>query len=341
MLGSYKIKIFVLIILILFFIYVFFFSINNNILVETDQRIFDSLENMWNEDGFWGKAKQNMDNRCNEAIVFYNYYGKKYGKNFGDKLEKSIIFSLYNLRGPGGGFLQENRESYMRTAMYIIGVSEVLREHDLNEEDVILRELDSSIDYLINNMPHSQNISNQDIAVMVAFYELYLTTQKEEFLMLWEQMRDYLISVFIFEGDETGYWPEAPSSWSTRIHVPYLQTQIMLLGFYLNELNIEDKEMLTLFNFLVNKYTSFLNLDNLSLNVKESLGLYSVNTVPIEVPSVFWFSCNLSDRFCDIKKERKKEVIEKTYFELLNHKDSDILMCTDSFYRFGIITILD
>jgi hypothetical protein len=296
-------------------------------------------ETLYNPEGYWGKAGPERDVRYNEVILFYNFIKRHYGVNNDAKIMTSIDYSCAHLRSPQGAFLQEGQESYMRTAMYITAICEVLQEDSrlFADGDELLDTLRASAEWLFNAR-HDNFNGNQDLAAMLAFYEMALLTNGEDSWQYFGVLRARVRETFIFEEDGKGYLPEAPTSWDNRLNVPYLQVQAFILGFYLL-LNPSDGEMKNLFDALVGEYHSFLDEKDCTLNVEDSLGHYSEDEVPISVPSVLWLACKFTNKLCSTVNASGGRIVASSFQRLnaANTELKDILICTDAFWRYGII----
>jgi len=179
---------------------------------------------------------------------------------------------------------------------------------------------------------------------MVAFYELSRAFDQPEFSKYYNDVRKTLIEKFIFDGQDKGFWQEAPESWGKRmLNIPYLQVQASLLGYYLL-INNNDMQMKELFDKLISKLDSYFDHQTYMLNVVESNCFDGKNNqVPMVAPSVLWYGYLFAGRFGDLVIKDKMRTLQKGYFNYRNNviKDRNITLFTESFFRFGVIRILE
>jgi hypothetical protein len=289
----------------------------------------------WNSEGYWPRAKENMDNRYNEAILlsFVKWKHANWNTTFYRNLKKTIYYSIDYLQNEEGFFVQNNKSSHMRTSLFLKCLIKPLEEHpDLLKDEKILLGISRACKALEKPHPFAYN---QNIAAMSAFYSLYKVFGKKYYFEKYTFYRDLLLKEFIELDKEFGYWPEAPEDWKNRLNVPYLFVQSMMLQDYL--ISCEDMEMHDRHIKLNKLIYQNVNIGEVELNVENSIGNFAskgIKTVPVSVASFFWMQ-PINET---LDKSQKQEILRKCIenFRANVNKDN-VVLYTDLYYRFAMI----
>jgi len=294
--------------------------------------MYDELEQEWNNKGYWGEARIEKDNRYNEAIIFYAKMNSFYKINNIKKVKKAISYSFLNFQEDNGAFIQENKPSYVRTAMFLIGLAECYNVYKQLNYKKYLNEINKALKYLYNS-PRSYT-GNQGIAALTAFYLWSQILNKDSVIQYFIKQREFIINDFIQIDSTKGFWPEGPRHWS--INVPYAQIQSIFLGKYLL-LNPNDKKLLKLYKTQLNSFFYLYDLDSMNINVINSAGNFRKNgikTVKSSTPSVFFLKAFL---YNDTLTNSEKIIIKSYQHYKEKYAKRKYVLSTDAYYRFGII----
>lgn len=295
--------------------------------------LFHYLEGEWNEEGFWGKAKENLDNSYNEAISYYLFMDKAYNLNSFNKISKSINYSFKFLRAPSSGFYQNGKKgkaSFMRSAMYLNALAKVYEFYkiDINRYK---NEIETALKWM--NEYKRPYTGNQGIVAMHTYKLWSELLKSDEIELYYNNMRKWVISDFINVNDSVGFWPEGPRDW--KINVPYAQLQSIFLGQYL--LDYKDPVLLKLYEKQLNSFYYYYSYNPLKLNVTESSGPYKkkgIKALHVSTASVFY----LREYLLNNKVLKNNKLFNECYKNFLKKKiDYPTNLFTDGYCRFGII----
>lgn len=289
----------------------------------------------WKSEGYWPRAKEDLDNRYNEAILlsFMKWKGSNRDTTFYQNLKKTIYYSISHLQNNEGFFVQNNKSSHMRTSLFLKGIIKSLEEcPDLLNDKKILNGILSACSALEKPHPFA---FNQNIAAMSVYYSLYKILGQKYYFEMYTFYRQLLLKEFVELEKGLGYWPEAPVNWKNRLNIPYLFVQSMMLQDYL--IACDDEEMRIRHVKLNKLIYQNVNLDDVEINVENSIGNYAskgIKSVPISVASFFW----MQPIYQTLDKTQKQAILKKCIENFrANAKKDNVILYTDLYYRFAMI----
>lgn len=293
---------------------------------------FSKLDKTWNDQGYWGKALENTDNRFNEAILVYARLGDNPETDY-VKISKAIKFSFENLQDLNGGMLQLGRPVHVRTSLFLFGIANVMEKYPqiLEEDDVIKEGFEKAVHYLSRPHPFS---SNHNMAAMLAMRSLYRVTKQPRFFIMFKKYREIILETFIDVGPNEGYWPESEKKWSNRLSVPYLFVQSFFLMEYLS--NFNDVYLEKLYEKEINFIIRLVDFQEVNLNVEMSNGDFKkkgIKSVPISNYSFFG-----QKKIERITSKMERWNILQNVSKMFDRRCAEIpyLRNTDMYFRFGM-----
>jgi hypothetical protein len=318
----------------------------NDLIDRFNDEMLNDIEAYWQPAGYWSTAQQESDNQYQETILFYALMHRYYEKGSEARVISAMNFSLENLRSADGAFFQDGQVSFMRSAMFLGAAGEVLQTllTEPEQREVFLNAFEPSVRWLGSSelgVPLRGHFSgNQALGALLAFRSFHSLTGRDDYGAFWSETRQELIDRFIHEDSETGFWQEAPDSWGARrLNIPYLQVQAQLLGYYLLE-NPADTELLALFTKLANRIDEVLDVESLTLDVRESNSFDGVQTeVPLVAPAILWLGSFLCDCFPSFSAADEEDILGRGYLQYRQNvvKDLYVTLFTDAVYRVAII----
>ena len=329
---THNLKFFTL--LLLFFICAKGIS-QNRILTDFIDSQVSAIMSEWIQEGYWGDAKRNYDNRYNEAILLsiLQEKAKRNDEKFLRNLRKTFYYSIDNFQDINGFFLQEKRPSHVRTSLFLKCIAQAVKEYpNLSEDEKIMLSVKNICKAL--EVPHPFSF-NQNIAAMMALFSMYEVNQDKDIYNRYMMYRELLLKSFIKVDSKKGYWPEAPDTRKNRLNKPYLFVQSMMLQEYLNLKKdlLMEKAHRQLNSFIY----SNIDLDKVHINVENSLGNFkqrNIKSIPISVASFFWMEPACSS----LNENQRKRILKKCISNFEQKIESnDIVRYTDLYYRFAMI----
>ncbi|WP_420320948.1 hypothetical protein [Flagellimonas sp.] len=318
---------------ILFFIFLYTMSSAGQELELRQKEFYNNqfklIQKTWNDEGYWGEALKNLDNRYNEAILVYCKLDSCASSENAKKIKKAIRFSFQNLQDDTGGMLQNGKPVHVRTSLFLYGVINAISHHPkLLNNKKIHRGYQRAIKYLEKPHPFS---SNHNMAAMLVMRTLYQKTCENRFLELFDMYRGIVVNSFKQQDDKFGFWPESAKKWRHRLSIPYLFVQNFFLAEYFKY--YEDPNLLRLFKMQIAYLSTFVDFKRCQVDVTKSTGGFKkkgIEKVAISNYSFFTLSkseqSSLQTIFNRTSVEFKKKALQIPY---LNH--------TDLYFRFGLI----
>ncbi|NVJ60871.1 MAG: hypothetical protein HWE27_10800 [Gammaproteobacteria bacterium] len=305
------------------------------ILKESGAEVHKKADAAWNQIGGWGEFENDISYQ--EIISFYVHYDKHFNLETRTKIIVSILFSISNLQTAEGGYIQNGKPSYVRTSQYLTGLLLVI-ERDAsiyNKIPWLDESIKKSAYWLIANTKGWAG--NQTLSALITFSLLKDKYAETQFSEHYDFLRQYLFEDFEDRGDSEGFWPEAPKTWSNRLLTPYLQTQIMFAGYYL-ELN-SDPEFERYFLKLLKFFSNIANFDNLTLDVSSSYSYADGDEhfINLTAPVTLIYVCKYLDLYCEYAKSEStlRQHIQNFWGDA--ERNNYLTLYTDSYYRMYIM----
>lgn len=303
--------------------------------------LYNQIDSFWDGKEGWLGYKDNVDISHQEAIHYLSFIQEKYGVGDYEKIKKSIAYSISYLQSDSGAFYQESVESYVRTSLYVIGILKALKIYPKLELDVynLTEKVKLAASWLSSK--EKEWAGNHQIFALIAFTLLHEHYEDSIYLADIERVKYELINDFVHFDDSNGYWPEAPKNWPNRLLTPYLQTQIIGMGYYL-EIN-NDEELKSLFIKELRFFNDHFDKNTLTIDITDSYSYahqykpMSITSIPIGAPAVLAYSCKYTARYCNFITDSGE--LSELYGLMSDNfeKDGYLTLFTDSFYRFGVI----
>lgn len=303
--------------------------------------LYSKISHYWDSNSGWMDYHTNVDVSYQEVINYLSFVQAEFDVGDYDKIRKSINYSLSNLQSSSGAFYQNAGESYVRTSLYIISILNALESYPMLVSDVNNLTIRIKLAASWLSTQEKEWAGNHQIFTLIAFSLLYKKYGDSIYLTELYRIKSELVNDFVHIDNTNGYWPEAPNSWPNRLLTPYLQTQIIGMGYYLEITNDPElKELfikeLNFFNRHFDEYTLTFDItDSYSyINVYEPYGIDSIN---IGAPAVIAYSCKYTSSYCFLIQDPNK--LYELYLLMVDNfeRDGYSTLFTDSFYRFGAI----
>lgn len=314
----------------------------------TDQKnhqLYSMILSKWDFREGWAVGADASDVSAAEVIDFLAFYGEQYGVNSYQLVKQTIVDAFSDDRSAdSGAFLQRGEESYARTSFFLFKLSSAVSTYPELAHDLpwLKERTYESAHWLADQ--RKDWIGNQSIFALLAFKGLddaFDTLALQDYAA---SLRSEVLDAFVYEGSG-GYWPEAPSHWSNRLLVPYLQISLMGAGLY--HLKYRDPEMSSRLRALIRFLSEKVDENGWQLDVTESYDYHlryepqGIQDVPVVAPSIFWFSCLLERTYCEaISSETNISTMYRNMIENFENDSFETLM-TDSYIRWGVITSIE
>lgn len=313
-------------------------------LIQFEALIFDlsnSIDSFWDGKSGWMNYSSEDDVRYQESIRFLLYMDSKHGTDNKNKIIESIKYSLLNFQLDNGAFVIEGDPGYVRTSLYVVGM---LRAIDLYPDIVTeISNIENSIivaaDWIINT--EKEWGGNHQIFGMIAMEAMARRYKTDIYLEHKNRIKDNLLSDFVHVNENMGFFPEGPKEWDNRLLMPIVQTQIMAAG-YLNSLDNEP-EIQNLLVKTINLFDYYFSEATMSIDITDSYDYENrykpkgIESIPIEVPSVLFYSCKYLQRHCDLIDDEADIVYLFQNMQDNFVRDNYLTLFTDPYYRFAVM----
>jgi len=301
--------------------------------------LYNQIDSFWDGKEGWLEYKYNISPQ--QTIHYLSFIQEEYGVGDYEKIRKSIVYSISYLQSDSGAFYQESVESYVRTSLYVTAILKALKTYPELQIDVynLTEKVKLAASWLSSQ--EKEWAGNHQIFALITFTLLHEQYEDSIYLDDLERIKDELINDFVHFDDSNGYWPEAPKNWSNRLLTPYLQTQIIGMGYYLKINN--DEELKSLFIKELRFFNDHFDKNTLTIDITDSYSYVnqyepmSITSIAIGAPAVLAYSCKYTARYCDFITN-PDEILGLYELMVENFvKDEYLTLFTDSFYRFGVI----